>query len=177
MIKTYCFALAALCCLIVAPVAFGQAANDLAAHKACIHCGMDRTTYNYSRMLIQYDDGSAVGVCSIHCAATELARTIDKKPVAIKVGDFGTKQLIDAEKAVWVIGGTKPGVMSQRAKWAFEKKEDAETFIRTNQGQQTTFEQAMSAAYADMTDDVKAIRERRAAKRAMQMQHGQGAKP
>lgn len=38
------------------------------------------------------------------------------------VGDYNTKRLIDAEKAVWVIGGGKQGVMTKRAKWAFEKR-------------------------------------------------------
>lgn len=42
--------------------------------------------------------------------------------------------LIDAEKAFWVIGGSKPGVMTKRAKWAFEKKEAADKFMLDNGG-------------------------------------------
>ena len=81
-------------------------------------------------MLVVYDDGTEVGVCSLHCAAIDLAINIDKTPKTIYVGDFNTKKLIDAEQAFWVIGGNKPGVMTKRAKWAFEKKADAEAFIR-----------------------------------------------
>jgi len=38
------------------------------------------------------------------------------------VGDFGTKKLIDAEKALWVLGGSKPGVMTKRGKWALRRR-------------------------------------------------------
>ncbi|MEN6484416.1 MAG: nitrous oxide reductase accessory protein NosL [Syntrophobacteraceae bacterium] len=80
-------------------------------------------------MLIQYDDGTSLGVSSIHCAAVDLAVNIDRSPQAIQVGDSATKKLIDAESAVWVLGGSKPGVMTKRAKWAFENKSDAEKFV------------------------------------------------
>ena len=106
----------------------------------------------------------------MHCAAVDLANNIDKSPKAIKVGDFNSKQLIDAEKAFWVVGGSKPGVMSKRGKWAFEKKEDAEAFLKTNQGSLATFEEAMKMAYEDMYDDTKAIRERRKMKRMKMME-------
>src|SRR5512136_3014785 len=86
---------------------------DVAHHMNCTYCGMDRAKFAQSRMLIEYDDGSAVATCSIHCAAVDLANNIDKTPKAIMVGDCGTKELIDAEKAFWVIGGSKPGVMTK----------------------------------------------------------------
>ncbi len=38
------------------------------------------------------------------------------------VADYGTKKLIDAEKAIWVVGGSVQGVMTRNAKWAFENK-------------------------------------------------------
>jgi hypothetical protein len=64
--------------------------------------------------------------------AVELALQIDKTPKVIMVGDYGSKALIDAEKAFWVMGGNKMGVMTHRAKWAFENREDAEKFIKEN---------------------------------------------
>jgi nitrous oxide reductase accessory protein NosL len=57
------------------------------------------------------------------CAAVDLANNIAGTPKSIKVGDFNGRQMIDAEKAFWVVGGSKPGVMSKRGKWAFEKRE------------------------------------------------------
>ena len=144
--------------------------EDIHVHKDCKYCGMDRGKFDFSRMLIEYDEGLSVAVCSLHCAAVDFANNIDRMPKAIKVGDFTTKDLIDAEKAFWVVGGSKPGVMSRRGKWAFAKKEDAEVFARENGGSLVDFEAAMKAAYEDMYVDTKMIRERR----AMKKNHGKG---
>ncbi len=140
---------------------FAFAQTDVEKHKACNYCGMDRGQFAHSRMLITYGDGSEVAVCSLHCAAVESAVNLDKTPKSIQVADFGTKNLIDAEKAFWVIGGTKPGVMSKRAKWAFANKADAEGFIKSNGGQLAGFDEAMKAAYEDMYADTKMIRDKR----------------
>ena len=93
--------------------------EDQVKHPACPYCGMDRTKFAHSRALVTYDDGTVVGTCSLHCAAIDLSLKIDKTPVSIEVADFNTKKLIDAENANWVIGGSKMGVMTRRAKWAF----------------------------------------------------------
>jgi len=71
------------------------------------------------------------------------------------------KKLIDAEKAYWVIGGNKPGVMTKQAKWAFEKKADAEKYIAESGGTLATFDEAMTAAFEGMYADTKMIREKR----------------
>jgi copper chaperone NosL len=146
-----------------AGVAFGQ--EDVTKHPSCSYCGMDRAKFAHSRIFIEYDDGTTFGACSIHCATIDMAVHIDKSPKAIGVGDYGTKKLIDAEKAFWVIGGNKMGVMSKRAKWAFENKADAEKFMKKNGGQLAEFEQAIKASYEDMYQDTKMIRERRLEKR------------
>jgi hypothetical protein len=128
---------------------------------------MDRQKFAYSRMMIEYDDDSTTSTCSIHCLAVDLAMGVDKTPKSMRVGDYGTKSLIDAEKAYWVIGGSKPGIMTKRAKWAFEKKEDAEAFVKENEGIIATFNDAMKAAYEDMYADTKMIRDKRAKMKAM----------
>jgi copper chaperone NosL len=161
---------AALVFGILAMVVFAQQ-NDITQSPSCKYCGMDRQKFDFSRMLIEYEDGSSMGVCSLHCAAVELALNIDKTPTAIKVGDFGTKNLIDAEKASWVLGGSKPGVMTKRGKWAFEKKEDADAFIKTNGGELTSFDNVIKAAYTDMYEDTKMIREKRKMKKGQTMEH------
>ena len=138
-----------------------QAQEDIQKIASCKYCGMDRAKFAHSRMLIEYEDGTSVGTCSIHCVAVDLSLNIDKTPKTIGVGDYNTKALIDAEKALWVIGGNKPGVMTKRAKWAFSEKGPAEAFIKENQGKLATFDEAMKATYEDMNDDTKMIRERR----------------
>jgi len=139
----------------------GFAETDIEKHKACNYCGMNRGQFAQSRILITYSDGSETALCSLHCAAVDLAVSLDKTPKMIQVADFGTKNLIDAEQAVWVIGGTKPGVMSKRAKWAFAGKTEAEAFVKTNGGQVASFEDAVKAAYEDMYGDTKMIRDKR----------------
>jgi len=160
---------AALVFGVLAMVALAQ--DDIKQSQNCKYCGMDRQKFDFSRMLIEYDDGTSTGVCSLHCAAVELATNIDKTPKAIKVADFGTKNLIDAEKAFWVLGGSKAGVMTKRGKWAFEKKDDAETFIKANGGTLTSFDDVIKAAYADMYEDTKMIREKRKMKKTQTMEH------
>ncbi|MCX5806058.1 MAG: nitrous oxide reductase accessory protein NosL [Proteobacteria bacterium] len=149
--------------------AFSEA--DIDTNKACSYCGMDRGQFSHSRMLIIYDDGTELAVCSLHCAAVDLAIHLDKTPKTIKVGDYNTKKLIDAEQALWVIGGTKPGVMTKRGKWAFERKADADAFIKANGGSIATFDEAIKATYEDMYADTKMIREKRKMMKQKKMSH------
>ena len=142
--------------------AWGQTADDIKKHPTCTYCGMDREKFNYSRTLTTYTDDSSFGSCSLHCAAIDLAASLGKTPKAIQVGDYNTKKLIDAEKATWVIGGKKPGVMTKVAKWAFEKPEDAKAFVKDNEGKVANFEDAMKTTYEDMYTDTKMIRAKKA---------------
>ncbi len=129
---------------------------------------MDRQMFSHSRMHIAYDNGSFTGICSLHCAALDLGLTMDKTPTAILVADYGTKKLIDAEKAIWVVGGSVQGVMTRNAKWAFENKADAEKFIKQNGGALADFDGAIKLAYDEMYHDTKIIRDNRKKKQSMQ---------
>ncbi len=146
---------------IAAVVLTGASQGDIQRYPNCTYCGMDRQVFSHSRMYIEYDDSTSFGFCSLHCAALDLALMMDKTPKSIMVADYGSKKLIDAEKTIWVIGGSKPGVMSKRAKWAFEDKTDAEAFVKENSGVIATFEEAVKSAYEDMYQDSKMIREKR----------------
>ncbi|KAF0220381.1 MAG: hypothetical protein FD174_1282 [Geobacteraceae bacterium] len=154
---------------LLVPVVALSVMEDVKAHQSCTYCGMDREKFAHSRVLIEYEDGTSTGLCSIRCAAVELANALDKTPKSIKVGDFGSKDLIEAEKASWVIGGTKQGVMTRQAKWAFAQKADAERFMKENGGRLASFDEVMKAAYEDLSQDTKMIREKRKMKR-MQME-------
>ncbi len=137
------------------------AVDDIKEFPSCKYCGMDRAKFNFSRVYIEYGDG-AQGFCSLHCAAVDLAVHIDRSPKVISVADYDTKQLVDAEKALWVIGGTKQGVMSRRAKWAFASADGRDRFIKEFSGTPASFEEAIKASYEDMYQDTKMIRDRRA---------------
>lgn len=141
---------------------------DVAQSPACRLCGMDREKFSHSRMLIEYEDGSSVGTCSLHCTAVELANSIDKIPAMVSVADYDSKELVDVEKAVWVMGGNMKGVMTGQAKWAFVSREMAERFVAANGGTIVSFDEAIKSAYDDMYQDTKMIREFRKMKRSKQ---------
>ena len=133
--------------------AFAQ--DDIAAHRSCAYCGMDRKAYGYSRMLVQYSDGTEVGVCSLHCAVVELDSSPGRKTRAILVADRDSRSLIDAEQAVWIIGGAKRGVMTTRPKWAFSTRTAAESFLRDYGGAIITWNEALTAAREDLAREVR----------------------
>jgi nitrous oxide reductase accessory protein NosL len=125
---------------------------------SCKQCGMNRTAFAYSRMLIAYADGSTVGLCSLHCAAAELHQTSGRQVRSLMVADYSTKKMVEAGTAVWVVGGEKKGVMTAKAKWAFARVEDAQGFIREHGGITNSFDQAMNSARQEVIDRAAADR-------------------
>lgn len=158
--------MARLLAAALALVAASGLAPDVEHNPTCRHCGMDRARFAHSRMLVEYEDGTSVGTCSLRCAAVELAVSLGRTPRAIRVGDHGTRELVDAERAAWVLGGDAQGVMTRRAKWAFRDRAAAEAFVARHGGAVVGFEDAMRAAYEDLYQDTQMIRARRAAARA-----------
>ena len=166
MKRYFLLGILAVCFLFTPGAALAQ--DDIQKHSSCKYCGMDRQKFAHSRVFIEYEGGTTEGTCSIHCAAIDFALNIDKIPKMTQVGEFNTKMLVDVEKAYWVLGGNKPGVMTKRA---FAKKEDAEKFISENGGNLASFDQAIKAAFEDMYADTKMIQERRKMKRMEQKKH------
>lgn len=123
--------------------------DDIAAQRSCSYCGMDRKAYGYSRMVIVYADGATAGVCSLHCAVTGMQSGGERKVQELLVADRDSRVLIDARKAIWVMGGRKKGVMTQRPKWAFATKAGADAFIAAHGGVITDWEAAFTAAKQD----------------------------
>ena len=127
-------------------VASAWGAEKVESPKSCVQCGMDREFFAYSRMLIRYADGTTAGVCSMNCAVTEMKQNKGKQVASLMVADYAGKALMDARSATWVTGGKKPGVMTPLPKWAFAKREEAQSFVRENGGTITTFDEALSLA-------------------------------
>lgn len=136
------FAIALLC--LGGTAALPQ--DDIERHRSCAHCGMDRKTYDFSRMVVLPRDGEPVGVCSLHCAVKEIDGNPGRAVKSILVADFGSRKPIDAETAVWVMGGDRPGVMTDRPKWAFATRGDADAFIASHGGNVVSWAQALDAA-------------------------------
>ena len=129
----------------------GFAADTVEKPLSCEQCGMNREIFARSRMVVVYADGATAGTCSIHCAVIEMKAHKGKKVRSLEVADYDTSKLIDAENAVWVIGGSKSGVMTAEPKWAFAAKAEAERFVKENGGRVATFGEALELAEREAT--------------------------
>jgi nitrous oxide reductase accessory protein NosL len=154
LIALFMLAICAIAC-----VAYG-AEEDVKAIPSCEVCGMNRDSFGSSRMLIEYADGTKVGTCSIRCAMETLCnvKDKDKKVASVKVADYNTRVLLDADKAFWTIGGDKSGVMTRTAKWAFATEAAAQAFIKEHGGQLATYAEAKKAAEDELTDMGKGMK-------------------
>ena len=130
--------------------ATASAEGDVSVHPSCAICGMDRKAFGHSRMLIVFQDGASFGTCSLRCAALILKAEEERKPRSVKVADYNTRELIDAEEAAWVIGGKKPGVMTRIPKWAFRNEKDAEAFVGEFGGARSTYREAFAEAAKEL---------------------------
>jgi nitrous oxide reductase accessory protein NosL len=125
-----------LICTLFTTIALSVVENP----QSCVNCGMNRETYAFSRVLIVFDDTLKAGTCSIACAHKVAADNASKKITSLKVADFTSQKLIDAQTAIWVVGGKKPGVMSSTPVWAFSDKGGAKKFIAAFGGKLATFQ-------------------------------------
>ncbi len=112
----------------------------------CAICGMDRRMFAYSRALVTFDDGTKTGTCSISCVHEVVDKHAGRKVKGIQVADYNTKELMDAKKSVWVIGGSKRGVMTSTATWAFAGRPAAEKFVKEFGGTVTGFDEVWKSA-------------------------------
>lgn len=132
------------------------AQDDLPLHRECGYCGMDRQAYGFSRMLVRYEDGAEAGTCSLRCTLVELDAHPGKAVKAVLAADRDTRELVAADQATWVVGGSKRGVMTARAKWAFATRAGAEAFVKAHGGALATYDEARAAAREDLAKDLEA---------------------
>jgi nitrous oxide reductase accessory protein NosL len=157
----------AIAVLLLLPALPVLAAGDISDIPACQYCGMDRNKFGQTRMLIEYEKGSKIGVCSIHDAAVDLSQSVGKTIKTIWTADYDSRDLIDAEQATWVIGGDLPGVMSGTSRVAFATKAAAAAFQKQHGGELASFDEAIDHTFDEMWKDIKMIREKRAKMKKM----------
>ena len=142
--------------------------DELKKYPKCPYCGMDRTEYNHSRHLVQYDDHLVDGTCSIHCLAISLALNLDRGPKAIYAADFGSKEtikpLVLVDSATYLIGSKLKGTMSAVSKLAFAQKTAAQAAKAEQGGRLGNFDEALAESYANMARDTQMIRKNRSEK-------------
>ncbi len=143
--------------------------DEFKKYPRCPYCGMDRKMWSHTRHLIQYDDGTAEGTCSIRCVAVAFAINLDRGPKKIWVGDAGAdakvKPLVEVEKATYVIDPTKMGTMTKVRKWAYADAAKAKATGAKTAG----FDEALAEAYKSLGADSARSRKMRAEKRAHMM--------
>jgi nitrous oxide reductase accessory protein NosL len=151
--------------------------DELTKYPKCPYCGMDRTKWNHSRHLVQYDDNLVDGTCSIHCLAVSLTLNLDRGPKAIYAADFGSdaeiKPLVKVDEATYLIGAKLKGTMTKKSKMAFSSKEAAAKAQAEKGGEVGDFDSALRNAYLGMAEDTMAIRKRRKEKRMRMMRKKQ----
>ncbi len=143
--------------------------DEFKKYPRCPYCGMDRKMWSHTRHLIQYDDGTAEGTCSIRCVAVAFAINLDRGPKKIWVGDAGAdakvKPLVEVEKATYIIDPTKMGTMTKVRKWAYADAAKAKATGAKTVG----FDEALAEAYKSLGADSARSRKMRAEKRAHMM--------
>jgi hypothetical protein len=152
--------------------ALAAPASELTQCPKCPYCGMDRKQFHHARMLVQYSDGLLEGTCSLHCAAIGLSLHVDRAPIAIWAGDNASTgavlPLVEVDQATFLVGSRLPGVMTATSKVAFGTQAAAKAAQVAQGGELRTFDQALLAAYTDMSKDVARIRKLRAERRRRQ---------
>ncbi|RUM94197.1 MAG: twin-arginine translocation pathway signal protein [Thiothrix sp.] len=147
--------------------------NELTKYPKCPYCGMDRTQWQHSRHLVQYDDNLVDGTCSIHCLAISLSLNIDRGPKAIYAPDFGSdteiKPMIKVDNATYLIESRLKGTMTTKSKMAFASANAAKAAQAENGGTLGTFDEALTAAYVGMAEDTVLTRKRRSERRKKMM--------
>lgn len=152
--------------------------DELTKYPKCPYCGMDRTQFNHSRHLVQYQDDLVDGTCSLHCAALSLAINLDRGPKAIYAADFGSadkpKPLVNVDQASYLIGSKLPGTMTKTSKVAFASADAAKAAQTEQGGEIGDFHAALRRSYQDMAEDTVMIRMKRAERRKKMMEQKKG---
>jgi copper chaperone NosL len=153
-------------------------ASELEKYGKCPYCGMDRKEHNKTRMLVQYSDNLVDGVCSIHCLALSLGLNIDREPLHIWGPDYAStaevSPLAEVDQRVFLIGANLKHAMTKRSKHAFASIDSAREFQAKYGGELGNFDDALTATYLDMSQDVTQIRKMRAERRKKMMEQKQG---
>lgn len=152
--------------------------NEFEKYPKCPYCGMDRKEHHRARMLVQYSDDLADGVCSIHCLSLSLGVNIDREPKNIWGPDYGStaepRPLTPVDNMVYLIGADLKHAMTKRSKHSFASLSTAKEFQAKHGGTLGNFNDALRESYLDMAADVAMIRKNREErrKRAAEMKKG-----
>ncbi len=114
-------------------------------HVRCDNCGMDRNKFARTRYVFDTEKGRFY-TCSIACLVV-LCMKKNVSPRNVKVAEYlRPTSMIDAEKAVFVIGSKAKGTMTKVSKIAFSDRQKAIRFTKKYGGTIATFQDALEIA-------------------------------
>jgi copper chaperone NosL len=152
--------------------------NELEKYAKCPYCGMDRKEHHRTRMLVQYSDDLADGVCSIHCLSLSLGLNIDREPKMIYGPDYAAavepRPLLPVDQLTYLIGADLKHAMTKRSKHSFASADAAKEFQGKHGGTLAKFDDALRESYLDMAADASMIRKMRAERRKRAAEQKQG---
>jgi len=119
-----------------------------AEREECAICGMYLDSYARTRLEISFVDGTTRLTCGLACAS-EVINLNRSRIKGVRVADFLTGKLFDADKAYFLEGSDVPGVMTYTSRLAFSSKAQALTFQKEHGGRIITFDQALTDQLKD----------------------------
>jgi nitrous oxide reductase accessory protein NosL len=142
------------------PMAKAQILQDGKSKMYCPKCGMTLPMF-YRTNHAATVDGKVQQFCSAYCLVE--AMNDGAKISDVKVVDNSTLKFIDANKAFYVVGSSKPATMAKKiSKYAFGTKEAAEKFAAEFGGTVMGYDQMLAGAKKDFESDTKAKKMRQA---------------
>ncbi len=123
-------------------------------HVRCDNCGMDRNRFARTRYVFDTEKGRFY-TCSIACLVV-LCEKMHLTPKNVKVAEYiNPSNMIDADKAVYVIGSKARGTMTRKSKIAFSSRRQAERFIAKYGGHLATFREALQEARQEIRREIE----------------------
>ena len=104
-------------------IVFSSAVTVRTEEISCFYCGMKKSEYGHSWMIVNYNDHSTGEFCSLHCACIDMLMHGEKTAATVLVADYYTKKFIEADQAFWIIGGGKPGVNRKKRRIQFRDQQ------------------------------------------------------
>lgn len=119
----------------------------------CPVCGMKLESFYKTNHAVELKNGSKKQYCSIRCLVVDFPN-LEGQIKKIMVVDASSERLIDAKKAVYVLGSSVPGTMTKTSKIAFANMADAEKFKAEFGGEITNFDKAFASAQESLKSDI-----------------------
>jgi nitrous oxide reductase accessory protein NosL len=128
----------------------------------CPNCHMIRAMWARTWMAFEHRDG-ARQVCSFHCLA-DIAVKSGIPPDSVRSALYlEPTRMVPADTALFVVGSTARGTMSQTSKLAFPAARAAEAFVADCGGRILRFPDAFALAKASLNSENNAIGKKRRA--------------